>query len=287
MSFVSYAQNFEDVILWRTLKHVENGFYIDIGAGWPEADSVTKAFYDRGWRGINVEPDPACYCQLCVNRPNDVNLCVAVGDVSGTAQINIISVTGLSTLDSGIAKEHESKGRLVSRVPVTTTTLNAIWKEHVGARDVHFLKIDVEGFEEKVLRGNAWSHQRPWVVVVEATRPESKIASHQDWEPVLSSAGYTFAYADGLNRFYVAKERAELLSAFAYPPNVFDDYKLHKQHEAELRVHAAENRAHVAENRAHVAENYLNAILQSRSWRMTKPLRWLQALAEQITRRKL
>ena len=27
--FISYAQNFEDVMLWRALKHVEKGFYID------------------------------------------------------------------------------------------------------------------------------------------------------------------------------------------------------------------------------------------------------------------
>ncbi len=33
--FISHAQNFEDVILWRALKHVQNGFYIDVGAQDP------------------------------------------------------------------------------------------------------------------------------------------------------------------------------------------------------------------------------------------------------------
>jgi len=273
MSFISYAQNFEDVILWRALKHVRSGFYIDIGAGLPEIDSVTKAFYDRGWRGINVEPDPASYSQLLVNRPDDVNLCVAISNVSGTTQFNIVSVGGLSTLDPDIAREHESKGRQVSREQVTVTTLDAMWNEYVGTNDVHFLKIDVEGFEEEVLRGNAWSRQRPWIIVVEATRPETEIASHQDWEPVLLGVGYFLAYADGLNRFYVAKEHAELLSTFAYPPNVFDNFKLRGQHEAELRARAA--------------EAYLTKILDSPSWRITKPLRWLGALSNQIIRRKL
>ena len=54
MSIVSYAQNFEDVMLWRALGKVENGFYIDIGAQHPVIDSVSKAFYDNGWRGIHV-----------------------------------------------------------------------------------------------------------------------------------------------------------------------------------------------------------------------------------------
>ncbi|HZF37393.1 MAG TPA: FkbM family methyltransferase, partial [Blastocatellia bacterium] len=46
MSFISYAQNFEDVMLWRALKHIDRGFYIDVGANDPDLDSVTKAFYE-------------------------------------------------------------------------------------------------------------------------------------------------------------------------------------------------------------------------------------------------
>ena len=42
MNFISYSQNLEDVMLWRALKHIENGFYIDVGAGSPTVDSVTK-----------------------------------------------------------------------------------------------------------------------------------------------------------------------------------------------------------------------------------------------------
>lgn len=64
MSFISYAQNYEDVMLWRALKHIANGFYIDVGAAWPDKHSVTKAFYDRGWRGINIEPNPVHHASL-------------------------------------------------------------------------------------------------------------------------------------------------------------------------------------------------------------------------------
>ncbi len=39
--YTSYAQNFEDVMLWRALKHVSNGYYIDIGAQDPSIDSVS------------------------------------------------------------------------------------------------------------------------------------------------------------------------------------------------------------------------------------------------------
>ena len=55
MTFVSYAQNFEDVMLWRALSDVKQGHYIDIGAQDPVINSVSLAFYEAGWRGIHVE----------------------------------------------------------------------------------------------------------------------------------------------------------------------------------------------------------------------------------------
>jgi hypothetical protein len=57
MSLISFAQNFEDEMLWRALKQVNDGLYIDVGARPPDLDSVTRTFYDYGRRGINVEPN--------------------------------------------------------------------------------------------------------------------------------------------------------------------------------------------------------------------------------------
>jgi hypothetical protein len=52
---ISYAQNFEDVMLERALAEIENGFYVDVGAWHPDLDSVTRHFFGRGWRGVNIE----------------------------------------------------------------------------------------------------------------------------------------------------------------------------------------------------------------------------------------
>jgi hypothetical protein len=78
-TMTSYAQNREDVILNRIFKDVKDGFYIDIGAYHPAVASVTKAFYDRGWSGINVEPG-SVFDELERARPRDVNLKAAVVD---------------------------------------------------------------------------------------------------------------------------------------------------------------------------------------------------------------
>jgi hypothetical protein len=55
---VSYAQNREDILLRAFFDPKEVGFYVDVGAYDPDDDSVTRLFYDRGWRGINIEPQP-------------------------------------------------------------------------------------------------------------------------------------------------------------------------------------------------------------------------------------
>lgn len=53
---ISYAQNGEDVILNRLFPPEYKGFYVDAGAAHPDVHSVTRHFYERGWRGINIEP---------------------------------------------------------------------------------------------------------------------------------------------------------------------------------------------------------------------------------------
>src|SRR5262249_32745491 len=99
--FVSHAQNFEDVILWRALSGLRDGFYIDVLASGPLWGSVTRVLSDRGWRGINVEPDPEPYAALVAVRPRDVNLNVGVSNAVGEAEMTFVPGTGNSTLDPG------------------------------------------------------------------------------------------------------------------------------------------------------------------------------------------
>ena len=166
--FISYAQNFEDVMLWRAFKTVSCGFYVDVGACDPTSDSLTKAFYARGWRGINIEPDRAFFEKLVSERPEDVNLRIAVSAAKGVATFYEISRRGLSTLRPELVGLHQAAGYEVRPVEIETDTLAAICEGH-AREPIHFLKIDVEGSERDVLAGMDFHRWRPWVVVVEAT----------------------------------------------------------------------------------------------------------------------
>ena len=226
MSFVSYAQNFEDVMLWRALKHIEKGFYVDVGAQHPVNESVSKAFYERGWRGIHIEPVPQFAELLRKDRPDETVLQVALGDADGTLDLNVIPDTGLSTFVDAYAQRYNvEEGYKHERIQVPVLTLKSALSSLAG-KEVHWLKIDVEGFEEKVLKGWDSKTFRPWVMVVEATIPLSPETDYTTWDPILTAAKYQFVYFDGLNRFYVSKEHADLAEAFSCPPNFFDDVVL-------------------------------------------------------------
>jgi methyltransferase, FkbM family len=243
MTFVSYAQNFEDVMLHRALGHVKHGFFVDVGAQDPSDDSVTKAFSLRGWRGINIEPVPHWFNRLVADRPFDINLNIAVGDGEGLT-IFEVEDTGWSTADRALAERYRAEGKDVHEHHVPATTLDSIFEEQ-RIDVVHFLKVDCEGAERVALESCSFDRVRPWIVVVEATEPNSQVTSHEKWESILLGHGYLFAYFDGLNRFYVAREHDELLAAFASPPNVFDNFirarhklahdeRHHLRHEADV-----------------------------------------------------
>ena len=223
MPMISYAQNREDVILARVFRE-PTGFYIDVGAAHPFYHSVTKWFYERGWTGVNVEPQPEFFKLLTAERPRDVNLGVAVSDRNGESTFHDINNSiGCSTLEAGVAGDIEAGGGPVSHYPIRTMTLDRIC-ELYARRPIDFLKIDVEGHEREVLLGFDLAKWRPRVLVVEATKPSSPDPSHGDWEPIVLAHGYCFAFFDGLNRYYVPPEDEALIPKLAVPPNTFDDY---------------------------------------------------------------
>ena len=182
---ISYAQNFEDVILHRVFRDRTDGFYIDVGAMDPTAESVTKFFYDQGWSGINVEPNDWFYSKLLAERPRDINLNVALGDREESKEFHIFERIGNSTFDQASRDRYVERGFEAKSKLVKVTTLASVCRDYVR-REIDFLKIDCEGWEECVLRGADWTRFRPMVILVEATEPGTPNWSWSDWEPLLT-----------------------------------------------------------------------------------------------------
>lgn len=235
--FESYAQNCEDVVLWRALKAIDVGTYVDVGAADPDDDSVTKAFYERGWSGLNVEPAPDHAARLISERPRDRLAQACAGPTAGSIVLHHVAGTGLSSVVEGAAKIRDDETYEIEEIEVPLRRLDDLLDEagFTPSDDIHFLKIDVEGFEESVIRGIDLTTWRPWIIVAESTRPRSTEQAHHEWEALLVDQGYEFCLFDGLNRFYLAAEHAELRDLLSFPAGVFDQPYLTPAHAGLLR----------------------------------------------------
>lgn len=197
----TYAQDNEDIILMDLLKGVDKGFYIDIGANDPDVYSVTKLFYEKGWHGINVEPLPEQYEMLCDKRERDINLNIAIGNKHGLMQLHFDGM-GSTLSDTVVKDNHLENKETISTVIWTLAELI----EKYGADEIHFCKIDVEGFEKQVLESMDWNY-RPWVFCMESTKPGTNIPCYEEWEHILIDHGYELVKAHGINRYYMDSER--------------------------------------------------------------------------------
>jgi FkbM family methyltransferase len=209
---LSYTQNLEDYHLSLAFAGQATGTYVDVGAGHPIADNVSFWFYERGWSGIVVEPQPdlaALYKQL---RPRDRVVRGLVGRQNG--EIDFYRVDRLHGFSTTV-REHAEKaakfgvGYATLRMPVVTL---AQLCEANGLTAIDFLKVDVEGGEADVLLGGDWTRFRPKVIVIEAVAPGSGEPAWHDWEPILLAQGYRFVLFDTLNRFYVGEEHPDILA---------------------------------------------------------------------------
>lgn len=202
----SYAQDKEDVILRQILSDVDLGFYIDVGANSPDMYSVTKLFYEQDWNGINIEPLPIHYEHLETKRERDINLNIGISNKHGFLTLYMNDMG--STFDKQVAIDQHIEHNTQKQIEVFTM---AEILNHYKPLEIHFCKIDVEGFEKQVLEGWDWNY-RPWMFCMESTKPNTEIPCYSDWEFILLYAGYKLAYAHGINRYYVdSKNHAELL----------------------------------------------------------------------------
>jgi FkbM family methyltransferase len=273
MQLVSYAQNSEDILLWRALKNIDKGFYIDVGANHPVDDSVTKLFYENGWSGINIEPVPEKLEQLKNDRIRDINLGSLVGTQRGIVNFyEIPEDTRLSTTDEETAKRHALDfGYSIKVHQRKFERLDDICRCY-NTREIHFLKIDVEGCEGEVIASMDFNYVKPWIIVIESTLPCSDENADISWEVMLKSEGYEFVFFDGLSRYYISNIKFQLKRHFSYPAGIHDSYITRKQFLIEQNIRELNYELKALKEKY---SSTLKMIKSSMSWKITKPLRKL------------
>ena len=202
--FNSSSQTFEDFVLFYVFYDLNKGFYIDVGANDPETFSTTKAFYLRGWNGINIEPLPDKFKLLTKFRTRDINLNIGVGQSQRNATLMI---DGYNECKSSLIYNKEMINP--RRINIKIDTVANICKQFVpSGKKIDFLKIDVEGSEKDVLLGIDFKNYRPKVICIESLNntENNNTPEYLGWENILIENDYVFAYEYWINRFYYDKK---------------------------------------------------------------------------------
>jgi FkbM family methyltransferase len=164
-----YSELGEDVILQHYCPK-KTGFYVDIGAYHPKRISVTRMFYERGWRGINIEPNPNSIKAFNKIRRRDINLNVGVSDEVGELDYYYYGPRNegnhFSIERYELYKNRNSLPQKIIKIKVDT--LNNILENNLPKdMEIDFLTIDVEGSELKILKALNYEKYAPKHILVE------------------------------------------------------------------------------------------------------------------------
>lgn len=173
----SYSQEGEDRILTRIFGVDRNsGFYVDVGAFHPQEYSNTYLFYQKGWRGINIDARPGSMEIFKKIRPEDINLEIPISNTKQKLTYYIFNHQALNGFSQELSLERERTGmgdfkaKLLSEIELETSTLAEILDKYLPPNQtIDFLSIDVEGLDYEVIQSNNWDKYKPTIVLVEDT----------------------------------------------------------------------------------------------------------------------
>jgi FkbM family methyltransferase len=213
----SYSQCGEDLItdfIFQMLK-IENPSYIDIGAHHPYYLSNTALMYEKGSKGISIEPDPVLFDFIKKERPNEVTLNVGVGEKdAGNIDFYIMNVPTLNTFSKEEADRYASyKDKHIKEVvKIPIQSINSIIEKYNDNVSPNFVSIDVEGMDLVVVKSIDFNRYRPEVFCIETlsyTENNTEVKLN-DIISYVESQGY-FLYADTyINSIFVDKAKWKL-----------------------------------------------------------------------------
>ena len=165
----SYAQYGEDVILAEIFKDRQDGFFVDVGAHHPTRYSNTYLLYQKGWHGINIDPNEESIAMFRKERSRDTSIECGVGSTEGERIYYRFSDPAVNSFSKEDAERWMKKDWITflgeKHVPVLK--LSTILKRHAPGQHVDLLTVDAEGLDLEVLDSNDWDAMTPDVIIVE------------------------------------------------------------------------------------------------------------------------
>lgn len=199
----SYSQCGEDMIIDFVITnhfHIDKPTYIDIGAHDPYYLSNTAYFYEKGCRGINIEPNPVLFEKILKHRQEDICLNIGISHCKETLPFYVLNVSTMSTfslceMDLLIDKYGFKHEKTLS---VCVSTFLDVITEYADSKCPDILFLDAEGYEDIIIKSIDFSFLRPKIICIESAKYDECINldnKEHNLEEYLISQNYK-VYAD-------------------------------------------------------------------------------------------
>ncbi len=167
----SYSQDGEDVVLNAYFSDFPEykGFYLDIGALHPLRFSNTQLFYEKGWRGINIDATPGSMSEFEKIRPEDINLECGISNIEGELTYYLFKEPALNSFNKEISDERIASGwELQEEIRIKTIPINRILNKYLKSEQkIDFINIDVEGFDYDIVKSLDFEKYAPKYFLIE------------------------------------------------------------------------------------------------------------------------
>lgn len=207
----SYSQLGEDTNLERILnsrfKHKisDGGFYVDVGAFHPFKYSNTYKFYKKGWKGINIEPNPSKFQLFEQYRQRDINLNIGISDKEQILKYWNFDRAAFNTFDESEAQKLIDRNDITLKevIQVQTKTLQSVLQEYLSAgQSIEFLNIDVEGLDLMVLESFDINLYQPKLICIEENMMVYTSFNESNIYNYLNQSGYRLHCIVGKSNIY-------------------------------------------------------------------------------------
>ncbi len=203
---IIFSQFGEDLIIESIISNKKDGIYVDIGANHPIKFNNTFLFYKKGWRGINIEPNPNRFFLFKLFRKKDINLNIGIGKENSTLDFYIFKEDTLCTFEKDVAKKYQNMGHKLKKIKkINVFSLKEIFIKNLKHRNIDILTIDTEGYDMEVLKSNDWNIYRPDLIILETLEYKKDRTGKKLnylFDPYMESIGYNKIADTYINTIY-------------------------------------------------------------------------------------
>jgi FkbM family methyltransferase len=190
----SYAQWGDDLLVLKFFSGRENCTFLEAGANDPEVLSQTFLLEKNGWTGVLVEPVPSCCQRLREVRTGSQVFQNALGAPEDRGLLQLVIPHGATELAHELKAGEDSAGD--ETFEAEFRTLNEVL-EAAGIQKLTYLSLDLEGMEDRALRGFDFGRYQPELIIVEDR------VNHLRTHRLLKRNGYKLVRRNGSNNWYV------------------------------------------------------------------------------------